>query len=46
MALFPVDPIGEMAGAVPGLVRAGRPRSQESIIVRAGRPRSQQAFIP
>ena len=37
---------GEMAEAVPGLVRAGRPRSQEAIIVRAGRPRSQEAIIP
>ena len=37
--------VGEMAEAVPGLVRAGRPRSQEAIIVRAGRPRSQEAFI-
>ena len=41
MAPFPVDPSGEMAEAVPGLVRAGRPRSREAIIVRAGRPRSQ-----
>ena len=31
----------EMTEAVPGFVRAGRPRSQEAIIVRAGRPRSQ-----
>ena len=38
--------VGEMAEAVPGLVRAGRPRSQEAVIVRAGRPRSQQAIIP
>ena len=35
--------VGEMAEAVPGLVRAGRPRSQPSL--RAGRPRSQEAFI-
>ena len=34
-----------MAEAVPGLVRAGRPRSREAIIVRAGRPRSQEAII-
>ena len=38
--------VGEMAGAVPRLVRAGRPRSQEAVIVRAGRPRSQEAIIP
>ena len=38
--------VGEMAEAVPGFVRAGRPRSQEAIIVRAGRPRSQEAIIP
>ena len=38
--------VGEMAEAVPGFVRAGRPRSQEAIIVRAGRPRSQEAVIP
>ena len=38
--------VGEMSQAVPGLVRAGRPRSQEAIIVRAGRPRSQEALIP
>ena len=38
--------VGEMAEPVPGLVRAGRPRSQEAIIVRAGRPRSQEAIIP
>ena len=38
--------VGEMAEAVPGLVRAGRPRSREAIIVRAGRPRSQEAIIP
>ena len=38
--------VGEMSKAVPGLVRAGRPRSQEAIIVRAGRPRSREAFIP
>ena len=38
--------VGEMVEAVPGLVRAGRPRSREAIIVRAGRPRSRQAFIP
>ena len=38
--------VGEMVEAVPGLVRAGRPRSREAIIVRAGRPRSQQAIIP
>ena len=37
--------VGEMAEAVPGLVRAGRPRSQETIIVRAGRPRSQETII-
>ena len=29
--------VGEMVKAVTGLVRAGRPRSQEAIIVRAGR---------
>ena len=38
--------VGEMAEAVPGLVRAGRPRSREAIIVRAGRPRSREAIIP
>ena len=38
--------VGEMAEAVPGLVRAGRPRSQQAIIVRAGRPRSREAIIP
>ena len=38
--------VEEMVEAVPGLVRAGRPRSQEAIIVRAGRPRSQEAVIP
>ena len=38
--------VGEMTEAVRGLVRAGRPRSQEAIMVRAGRPRSQQAIIP
>ncbi len=38
--------VGEMTEIVPGLVRAGRPRSQEAIIVRAGRPRSQESFIP
>ena len=38
--------VGEMAKAVPGLVRAGRPRSREAVIVRAGRPRSREAFIP
>ena len=38
--------VGEMAEAVPGLVRAGRPRSREAFIVRAGRPRSQEAIIP
>ena len=38
--------VGEMAEAVPGLVRAGRPRSQEALIVRAGRPRSREAIIP
>ena len=32
MAPFPVDPSGEMAEAVPGFVRAGRPRSREAII--------------
>ena len=37
--------VGEMAEAVPGLVRAGRPRSREAIIVRAGRPRSREAII-
>ena len=37
--------VGEMAEAVPGLVRAGRPRSREAVIVRAGRPRSQEAVI-
>ena len=58
MAPLPVDPsggddrdcarlgAGGMTEIVPGLVRAGRPRSQEAIIVRAGRPRSQEAFIP
>ena len=34
--------VGEMAEAVPGFVRAGRPRSREAIIVRAGRPRSRE----
>ena len=38
--------VGEMTQAVPGLVRAGRPRSREAFIVRAGRPRSQEAIIP
>ena len=38
--------IDEQEKAVPGLVRAGRPRSREAIIVRAGRPRSREAFIP
>jgi hypothetical protein len=38
--------VGEMSQAVPGFVRAGRPRSQAAIIVRAGRPRSQAAIIP
>ena len=38
--------VGEMTEAVPGLVRAGRPRSQEAVIVRAGRPRSREAVIP
>ena len=38
--------VGEMAEAVPGLVRAGRPRSREAFIVRAGRPRSREAIIP
>ena len=33
--------VGGVAEAVPGLVRAGRPRSRGAIIVRAGRPRSQ-----
>ena len=37
--------VGEMAEAVPGLVRAGRPRSRGAIIVRAGRPRSRGAII-
>ena len=37
--------VEEMAEAVPGLVRAGRPRSREAIIVRAGRPRSREAII-
>ena len=37
--------VGEMGEAVPDLMRAGRPRSQEAIIVRAGRPRSRAAFI-
>ena len=32
MAPFPVDPVGKMAEAVPGLVRAGGPRSQEAVI--------------
>ena len=32
MAPFPFDPSGEMTEAVSGLVRAGRPRSQEAII--------------
>ena len=36
---------GGMAEAVPGLVRAGRPRSRGAIIVRAGRPRSRGAII-
>ena len=36
---------GGVAEAVPGLVRAGRPRSREAIIVRAGRPRSRGAII-
>ena len=35
---------GGVAEAVPGLVRAGRPRSR-AIIVRAGRPRSRGAII-
>ena len=43
---FRLIQVGEMAEAVPGLVRAGRPRSREAIIVRAGRPRSQEAVIP
>ena len=37
--------VGEMAEAVPGLVRAGRPRSRGAIILRAGRPRSREAII-
>ena len=37
--------VREMVKAVPGLVRAGRPRSREAIIVRAGRPRSREAVI-
>ena len=37
--------VGEMAEAVPGLVRAGRPRSRGAIIVRAGRPRSRGGGI-
>ena len=32
MALFLLIQVGEMAVAVPGLVRAGRPRSREAII--------------
>ncbi len=32
MRPFRVDPSGEMVKAVPGIVRAGRPRSQEVII--------------
>ena len=32
MALFLLIQVGEMAEAVPGFVRAGRPRSQEAII--------------
>ena len=32
MAPFPLIQVGEMAEAVPGLVRAGRPRSREAII--------------
>ena len=32
MAPFPVNPSREMAEAVPGFVRAGRPRSQEAFI--------------
>ena len=42
---FRLIQVGEMAEAVPGLVRAGRPRSREAIIVRAGRPRSREAVI-
>ena len=38
--------VGEMGEAVPGLVRAGRPRSREAFIVRAVRPRSREAVIP
>ena len=37
--------VGGVAEAVPGLVRAGRPRSRGAIIVRAGRPRSRGAII-
>ena len=37
--------VGEMSQAVPGLVRARRPRSREAFIVRAGRPRSRETFI-
>ncbi len=36
--------VGEMAEAVPGLVRAGRPRSREAIIVRAQGHRIAEAF--
>ena len=38
--------VGEMAEAVPDLMRAGRPRSREAVIVRAGRPRSRETVIP
>ena len=32
MAPFRLIQVGEMAEAVPGFVRAGRPRSQEAVI--------------
>ena len=32
MAPFRLIQVGEMAKAMPGLVRAGRPRSREAII--------------
>ena len=32
MAPFRLIQVGEMAEAVPGLVRAGRPRSREAVI--------------
>ena len=39
---FRLIQVGEMVKAVPGIVRASRPRSREAIIVRAGRPRSRE----